>query len=68
MSLTRSQAIITVQGADLDDASLKLLSALEPYPDARIVSLIEKDVWKVAPPGDTALLVVVEYSPTGQDE
>lgn len=70
MSLTRTQAIVTatVKGTDLDDAPRKLSEALEPYPDARIVTMLQKSNWVTSMRGETSLLAVIEYTPAGVDE
>lgn len=70
MSLTRTQTIltVTVKGTDLNEAPDKLTRALEPYPDARIVTMTQKSNWMTSLRGDTSLLVVIEYTPDGQDE
>lgn len=70
MSLTRTQTIltVTVKGTDLNEAPDELTRALEPYPDARIVTMTQKSNWMTSLRGATSLLVVVEYTPGGRDE
>lgn len=70
MPLTRTQAIVTatVKGTDLDEAPQKLAEALEPYTDARIVSLTQKSNWITSLRGESSLLAVIEYSPTPANE
>lgn len=68
MSLTRTQAIVTVtvKGADLDQAPQKLSEALEPYPDARIVTVLQKTNWMTSLRGETSLLAVIDYNPAAE--
>jgi hypothetical protein len=64
MSLIPTQAIITatIKGTDLDKAPQTLSEALEPYPDARIVTVTQKTNWMTSMRGETSLLAVIEYN------
>jgi hypothetical protein len=70
MPLTRTQAIVTatVKGTGLDEAPRKLTEALEPYADARIVSLIQKSNWMTSMRGETSLLAVIDYTSVTANE
>lgn len=70
MSLTRTQAIVTatVKGTDLEEAPQRLSEALEPYPDARIVTVLQKSNWVTSMRGETSLLAVIEYNPAAVEE
>lgn len=65
MSLNSSQAIVavTVKRHKSDELPQKLTQALEPYPNARIVSLTQT----ADPFSDMQVLAVVEYNPGGPD-
>ena len=63
MSLTTEQAIVTVTvtGTDLKDAPGKLADVLEPYPNARIVTLVKQSHWLNPMRCRASLLAVIEY-------
>lgn len=62
MPLTRTQAIVTVtvKGTDLDEAPERISEVLEPYPNARIVTMTQKSNWITSMRGETSLLAVIE--------
>lgn len=64
MSLINGQALITVTvtPSRFAEAADKMRAALEPYPDARIISVTRSTNWFGFVPKVT-LLVAVEYSP-----
>lgn len=67
MSLIREQALttVTVKKRGLTRAPEKIRAALAPYRDARIVTITGKTDWLGSFTSPTSLLIVIEYTPTG---
>lgn len=52
-----------VKGTDLRKAPREISEALEPYPDARIVSMTQKSNWATSLRGNASVLLVIDYTP-----
>lgn len=66
MSLIREQALVTVdvKGRGFAEAPAKIREALEPYRDARIISITRKTDWMGSFGTPTSLLIVIEHTPS----
>ncbi len=61
MTLTPNQRIVTATGRDLEAAAAQLTAALEPVPNARIVSLVSDVNRWTSLAGRATLVAVVEH-------
>jgi hypothetical protein len=61
MSLSPNQSILSVSGRDLEAAAAQLTAALEPIPNARIISLVSDVNRWTSLAGRATLVAVVEH-------